>query len=292
MESAFHLTGVSPGATPRPLSRTGAETLGPSTGQGLDATATIAKAETQLGINCSADKLLAARDKLHAFADRPGVDTYKEWDQKAVNSFITTSCDLPQYEGTIESNNITGEHLQELRRHDILNVGLARAGICDQDHQRRISDEMARVEQGNPEMERQRLSQTATDWKERRKLLRFQQHLVTRQQEAVPNQAGWDVKRKELSFGRTTTCFMPGRGIGASATAGTSLGHGRYQYRPRLELTRTAKLMRKEASLPAELFSSETRKTMTLYDSREQMARRHSQMAGAAASGHQMVKVF
>jgi len=231
----------------------------PSELHGLDSTVDDAKSEAE------------PKSARSNFADRPGVETYQNWDHKAVSTFVTTSCDLPQYEATIKSNNITGSQLRELRRHDILNIGLIRAGICDHDHQRRISNEMLRVEQGHPESEHQRLSQTAKNWQDHRKVLQ-RQH---RNADPVLPRANWDKKRRELSFGRLTTCYMPGN------------KEGRFMYGPRLDLTRTAKLMRREATVPAELFSSETRKTMQPYD-----PQRHSKMAGAAASSRGLVKIL
>jgi len=259
------LTGVD-AATTRGLSSEAAETHAPSGLHSLQITSEDVKSQTQ-------SRPSSAKS---AFADRPGVETYSTWGNQAVSTFVTTSCDLPQYEHAIKTNNITGTHLREFRRHDMLNIGLQRAGICDHDHQRRISDEMLRVEYGQPDVERQRLSQTAQDWHSQNwKERTIQKH--------VKNRALWDVKRRELSFGRLTTCYMPGK---------KELDRGRFMYGPRLDLTRTAKLMKKEASCPAQLFSSETRKTMQLYDSQKEMSQRHSKMAGAAASSKGLVKVF
>jgi len=216
------------------------------------------------------------------FAERPGVETYLDWDQKAVSTFISASCDLPQYEGTIKTNNITGSHLRELRHHGMLNVGLQRAGICSLEHQRRISEEMLRVECGNPAIERHRLNQTMQTWDERQRALQKEM----KPKKNAPNQSCWDSKRKELSFGRLTTCYMP------------FTTQNRYQYGPRLDLTRTAKLMRREATVPAQFFSSETRKTMQPYQHRdhdqhrEHDQHRHSKMAAQAACSRGLVKVL
>jgi len=261
METAFHLTGVPITTLPKRVEALVSEAQTPSPTSKRDFAASPDDSRAQAEI----------RPAPCAFADRPGVETYANWDQQAVSTFVTTSCDLPQYEGTIKANNITGSQLRELRRHDILNIGLIRAGICDHDHQRRISNEMLRVEQGHPESEHQRLSQTAKNWQDHRKVLQ-RQH---RNADPVLPRANWDKKRRELSFGRLTTCYMPGN------------KEGRFMYGPRLDLTRTAKLMRREATVPAELFSSETRKTMQPYD-----PQRHSKMAGAAASSRGLVKIL
>mmetsp|Transcript_118478 Transcript_118478/g.185952 ORF Transcript_118478/g.185952 Transcript_118478/m.185952 type:complete len:266 (-) Transcript_118478:61-858(-) len=205
------------------------------------------------------------------FDERPGVQTYADWDRKAVSAFISASCDLPQYEGTVKANNITGSHLRELRHHGILNVGLQRAGICSLEHQRRISEEMLRVECGSPASQRHRLNQTMQTWDERQRALQME----TKPKKPAPLQSCWDSKRKELSFGRLTTCYMP------------FTTQNRYQYGPRLDLTRTAKLMRREATVPAQFFSSETRKTMQPYDSH-----RHAKKAGLAACSRGLVKVM
>lgn len=262
MESAFPLTGVAT-ITPRSSS--------------VEALVTEA-AETHVPLDQTQPK--SARS---AFADRPGVEAYADWDQQAVSTFVTTSCDLPQYEATIKANNITGSQLREFRSHDMLNIGLLRAGICDHEHQRRISEEMLRVEQGDPDAQRQRLSQTVQDWREDRRLGRIltlqDWQKQRRPEKPVAPRASWDTKRREFSFGRLTTCYMPGNKEDGL--------RGRYMYGPRLDLTRTAKLMKREASCPAQLFSSETRKTMQLYD-----PRRHSQMAGAAASSRGLVKIL
>lgn len=266
-ESAFPLTGVAIDTALRPLttgisSVEATETQKPSELNDLDVTAIPAD-------NSRSD---AKHETKLPFVERPGVETYADWNPRDVSTFITTSCDLPQYEAAIKSNKITGSDLRELRSHDMLNIGLLRAGIRDHDHQRRISDEMMRVERGSPDLERDRLAQTVQTWEERRKFLQ----VARKPQKAVGDRANWDTKRRELSFGRLTTCYMPGKGPDA----------GRYMYGPRLDLTRTAKLMRREASVPAQLFSSETRKTMQPYD-----PRRHSAMAGAAASSRGLVKV-
>jgi len=284
-DSAFHLTGIATTIpTPRSL-RDADETQLPSELGGdlagsadLSPKAPLTFAFADKGTEpktAFADKWAATA----AFADRPGVKTYEDWDQRAVSSFVATSCDLPQYERTIKANKITGSQLRELRSRDLLNMGLLRAGITDHDHQRRISEEMLRVEQGDPDSERLRLSKTEQAWNARRALLpqvEDGEHLG--EFKHVRPRAGWDVKRRELSFGRLTTCYMPGK---------KDLPRGRFMYGPRLELTRTAKLMKKESSCPAQLFSSETRKTMQLYD-----PHRHSKMAGAAASSKGIVKLF
>merc|ERR1719498_136307 len=213
----------------------------------------------------------------------PGADAYSDWDQRAVSTFVTTSCDLPQYEDAIKANNITGAHLRELRSHSMLNVGLQRAGITDHSHQKRISDEMLRVESGAPDEEKKRLSQTATDW--------YSNNPRPQSiQKPVRNRAYWDVKRRELSCGRLVGCYMPGKGEGAergkpSDNSGASFG--RFMYGPRLDLTRTAKMMKQSASMPADLLSSETRKTLQPYD-----PRKFSEIAGAAASSRGLVTVF
>merc|ERR1711924_327170 len=138
-------------------------------------------------------------------------------------------------------------------------------------HQKRISEEMLRVECGDPATERPRLNQTMQTWGERQKALQKE----TKPKKLAPMQSLWDGKRRELSYGRLTTCYMP------------FTADNRYQYGPRLDLTRTAKLMRREATVPAQFFSSETRKTMQPYDQH-----RHSKMAGQAASSKGLVKVL
>merc|ERR1719345_647381 len=146
-DSAFHLTGITT-TTPTPRSlRDADETHLPSDLEGDTAGSDVLSPKAPLTF-AFADKgsepKTAFADKwaaTAAFDDRPGVETYEGWDQQAVSTFITTSCDLPQYERTIKANKITGSQLRELRSQDMLNIGLLRAGITDHDHQRRISEE-------------------------------------------------------------------------------------------------------------------------------------------------------
>jgi hypothetical protein len=263
-DSAFPLTGCD--ASDKPTLSTDETTCAAS-----DLTLEPDALSQELTLQTSSVEAVEVEPVLLPFAERPGVETYASWDQKAVSTFISTSCDLPQYEGTIKTNNITGSHLRDLRHHGRLNVGLQRAGICSLEHQKKISEEMLRVECGNPAIDRERFSQTMQTWDERQKALQKQAPPKKR----PPLQSSWDSKRKELSVGRLTTCYMP------------FTTQNRYQYGPRLDLTRTAKLMRREATVPAQFFSSETRKTMQPYD-----RHRHSKMAGEAACSRGLVKVF
>lgn len=52
-------------------------------------------------------------------------------------SYICTFCELPQYR-TVIKRNLTGKNLLELASAQMLNKGLALAGICDVDHQKSI----------------------------------------------------------------------------------------------------------------------------------------------------------
>lgn len=64
--------------------------------------------------------------------------------------FIATFCDLPQYSDAIEQN-FTGPSLDRLFAASMLRKGLARAGVCDFEHQRQIAEAIGRLDYEEPE---------------------------------------------------------------------------------------------------------------------------------------------
>merc|ERR1719272_2769809 len=79
-----------------------------------------------------------------------GTITWRDWDGASVAMFISAYCDLPQYASTAEKN-LTGSQLHKLLVDGSLCKGLTRVGICDFDHQRRISVELLRLRRSRPD---------------------------------------------------------------------------------------------------------------------------------------------
>lgn len=75
---------------------------------------------------------------------------WEEWTGSEVAFFISAFCELPQYEHAIQQN-LTGAALKRLNAANMLHKGLARAGVCDFDHQRRIAAAVSRLETLAPE---------------------------------------------------------------------------------------------------------------------------------------------
>jgi len=75
---------------------------------------------------------------------------WQQWKGAEVASFICTICDLPQYR-TVIRQNLTGRSLLQLATAQMLNKGLALAGICDVDHQRSIAGAVAMLMESAPD---------------------------------------------------------------------------------------------------------------------------------------------
>lgn len=75
---------------------------------------------------------------------------WQEWNGSQVAFFISTFCELPQYADAI-GQNLTGAALERLSAANMLHKGLARAGVCDFDHQRQIAAAVGRLESHTPE---------------------------------------------------------------------------------------------------------------------------------------------
>mmetsp|Transcript_33122 Transcript_33122/g.51482 ORF Transcript_33122/g.51482 Transcript_33122/m.51482 type:complete len:170 (-) Transcript_33122:47-556(-) len=75
---------------------------------------------------------------------------WRAWDGPDVANFISLYCDLPQYAETAK-RNLTGAYLDDLLLSGMLGKGLARAGICDLDHQQNIRDALFRLRRTHPE---------------------------------------------------------------------------------------------------------------------------------------------
>eukprot|EP00445_Apocalathium_hangoei_P002130 CAMPEP_0203861048 /NCGR_PEP_ID=MMETSP0359-20131031/12784_1 /ASSEMBLY_ACC=CAM_ASM_000338 /TAXON_ID=268821 /ORGANISM="Scrippsiella Hangoei, Strain SHTV-5" /LENGTH=188 /DNA_ID=CAMNT_0050778221 /DNA_START=59 /DNA_END=625 /DNA_ORIENTATION=+ len=83
---------------------------------------------------------------------------WKTWRGKEVGNFMANECDLPQYSLTA-TRNFSGGSLSDLRDHGMMSKGLARAGIYNLDHQRRIASALSDLE-GADEQELTRASST------------------------------------------------------------------------------------------------------------------------------------
>eukprot|EP00929_Paragymnodinium_shiwhaense_P105962 TRINITY_DN7100_c0_g1_i1.p1 TRINITY_DN7100_c0_g1~~TRINITY_DN7100_c0_g1_i1.p1 ORF type:complete len:515 (-),score=152.29 TRINITY_DN7100_c0_g1_i1:133-1578(-) len=68
-------------------------------------------------------------------------ESWKDWRGRQVANFLDAFCGLPQYRTTAE-RNLTGKNLVEMTHYGIMNKGLARAGIVDFDHLRRIASDV------------------------------------------------------------------------------------------------------------------------------------------------------
>lgn len=75
---------------------------------------------------------------------------WHEWTGSEVAFYISTFCELPQYEAAI-GQNITGAALQRLWESRMLAKGLARAGVCDFEHQRAIAAAIEKLEFHTPD---------------------------------------------------------------------------------------------------------------------------------------------
>mmetsp|Transcript_70731 Transcript_70731/g.133572 ORF Transcript_70731/g.133572 Transcript_70731/m.133572 type:complete len:592 (-) Transcript_70731:132-1907(-) len=93
---------------------------------------------------------------------------WEEWTGSEVAFFISTFCELPQYADAI-GQNLTGAALKRLNAANMLHKGLARAGVCDFDHQRQIAAAVVRLETLTPE----ELDQELNTHLEGQGLLRF-----------------------------------------------------------------------------------------------------------------------
>mmetsp|Transcript_31349 Transcript_31349/g.91461 ORF Transcript_31349/g.91461 Transcript_31349/m.91461 type:complete len:345 (-) Transcript_31349:163-1197(-) len=65
-------------------------------------------------------------------------ESWKAWTGNEMATFICTFCSLPEYQEVIRQN-LTGQAIEQLMAAKMLSKGLARAGICDKDHQDSIS---------------------------------------------------------------------------------------------------------------------------------------------------------
>ncbi|CAE8596865.1 unnamed protein product [Polarella glacialis] len=76
-------------------------------------------------------------------------ERWSEWSGADVASFVETFCKLPQYSQTI-AQNLNGRSLKHLAVSRMLPKGLARAGVCDLEHQRRIASAVMQLESQSP----------------------------------------------------------------------------------------------------------------------------------------------
>eukprot|EP00440_Ansanella_granifera_P032267 gb/GFBE01035019.1/.p1 GENE.gb/GFBE01035019.1/~~gb/GFBE01035019.1/.p1 ORF type:complete len:184 (+),score=28.00 gb/GFBE01035019.1/:1-552(+) len=72
------------------------------------------------------------------------------WQGEEAATFVAELCDLPQYSATAQRNLSLGT-LRQLKAHGLLSKGLARAGISELQHQKRIGAELRSLEAGLPD---------------------------------------------------------------------------------------------------------------------------------------------
>jgi len=78
-------------------------------------------------------------------------EAWETWNAREVAFYISTFCDLPQYDAAL-SKNLNGPALKELYKANLLTKGLARAGVCDFGHQKLIVAAVGRLEKQEPEV--------------------------------------------------------------------------------------------------------------------------------------------
>lgn len=85
-------------------------------------------------------------------------ERWRDWTGQDVASFVSAFGGLPQYSQAI-SQNVTGPGLEQMLKGGMISKGLARAGVCDHEHQKKIASVLLQLTTAEPEALRQEFAQ-------------------------------------------------------------------------------------------------------------------------------------
>mmetsp|Transcript_65790 Transcript_65790/g.183262 ORF Transcript_65790/g.183262 Transcript_65790/m.183262 type:complete len:509 (-) Transcript_65790:154-1680(-) len=114
-------------------------------------------------------------------------ECWREWTGLEVAFFVSTFCDLPQYQAAI-AQNLTGAKLQGLFQADMLAKGLSRAGVSDRAHQKRIAAAVGRLHTDSPVELNRQFQSHITDLSLKQRIMEVERREIEAPAEPKPKQ--------------------------------------------------------------------------------------------------------